>query len=344
MITRRRLIETSGGAAAAALAGTTLDSSARAQGAGQQKVPIVYAAPGLAFASLYIANRQKLWQRNGIEPVLTHVEGGALGLVALNSGNANFACIASSDPLIAWDKGVRTQVVAAFYGALTVQVAARKDWMERVGVKASSPIEQKVKALKDARIGAATPGGGPVQYAKFMASLYGLDADRDIKVSAVGQGPARIAAIRENRVDVILAGQPEGDQVGLMGFGELYISLSTEVPLFKEFPFTVLTVTEEFAKKEPDQVRRVAQTIGAANDFVHASFDDAVALIKAEMPRIDPKAIELTMRRDKPAFAPKGRMTETMWANCYKLAQAMKSVKQTPPVKEGEFWTNKFLA
>jgi ABC-type nitrate/sulfonate/bicarbonate transport system substrate-binding protein len=115
------------------------------------------------------------------------------------------------------------------------------------------------------------------------------------------------------------------------------------VPVFTQFPFTVLVVKPEFAEKNPDQVRRVAQSIGAANDFVRSNFDQAVAMLKAELPKIDPKAIDLTMRRDRNAFAAGGRMNETMWANGLKVAQVDKRMEQMPPVKEGAFWTNKYL-
>jgi hypothetical protein len=50
------------------------------------------------------------------------------------------------------------------------------------------------------------------------------------------------------------------------------------------------------------------------------------------------------MARDRNSVPAGGRMTETMWANGYKCAAAMKSIKATPPLEEGGFWTNKFLA
>jgi hypothetical protein len=32
-----------------------------------------------------------------------------------------------------------------------------------------------------------------------------------------------------------------------------------------------------------------------------------------------------------------------MWENAIQMAKSMRTVKTTPPVGEGEFWTNKFL-
>lgn len=342
MLDRRTLLQGSGCTIGALACPTPWIGGAAAQT--PFRAPIVYAAPGLAFASLFLANRAKLWEKHGVAPELTYAQGGALGLAALNSGNANFSCVASSDPVIAWGKGAKTLVVAAFYGSLTIQMAARNDWMKKVGVEPGSPIEKRVQALKGARIGSATVGGGPSQYTRFLGSLYGLNPDKDISIVSVGQGPARIAALRENRVDVIVSGAPEGDQVGLQGFGALFVNFSTDVPVFTQFPFTVLVVKPDFAEKNPDQVRAVARTIGAANDLVRSNFDSALAMLQAEQPKVNPKAIELTLRRDKNAFAAGGRMNETMWENGFKVANIDKRMKEMPPLKEGAFWTNKFLA
>jgi hypothetical protein len=66
--------------------------------------------------------------------------------------------------------------------------------------------------------------------------------------------------------------------------------------------------------------------------------------MQAQFPRINPQAIVRAMARDKNSIPAGGRMTESMWANGYKCAAGMKSIKATPPVAEGGFWTNKFLA
>ena len=305
-------------------------------------IPGAFSAPGLAYASLFIADRKKLWAEQGVEPVLKQVEGGALAMVTLNSGDLDFVCVASTDAMIAWERGVKLQVVAAFYGSLTLQLTARREWLEKSGVSPTSTIDDKVRALKGVRIGSSSLGGGPPQYTRFLGSLYGLDPEKDIRITSVGQGPPRIAALREGRVEMVVGGAPEADQISLDGYGELFINFS-EIPIFRQFPFTVVAVKEELADKNPDRVGRVARTIGKANDFIRRDFNEAVAELQAQFPRINPQAIQRSMARDRDAVPPGARMTEAMWSNGYKCAAAMKSIKATPPLAEGGFWTNKFL-
>jgi NitT/TauT family transport system substrate-binding protein len=302
----------------------------------------VCAAPGLSFSALYIAKRRDLWAANGVDYSLKMVQGGPLAMAALNAGEADFACVTSSDPLMAWDKGIKTLTVAAFTTGLAMQMAARNDWMSKIGITAGAPVADKVKALKEARIGVSTIGGGPAQFMKYLATLYGVD-DRDFKMLAVGLGAARIAALRENQVDVIVGSAPDADEVALQGFGEFYLSFAVDIPAFKDFPYTILVVSPDFAVAQPQAVRAIAKSIGLANDFIQSNFSDTLGMLKAEFPKIDGRAIERSMERDRSTFPRGGLMTESMWENGIKVAKSMRTVKTTPSASEGELWTNKFL-
>jgi NitT/TauT family transport system substrate-binding protein len=302
----------------------------------------VHSAPGLSFSALYIAKRRDLWAKNGVDYSLKLLQGGPLAMTALTTKETDFACVASSDPLIAWDKGIKTLVVAAFTTGLAMQMAARNDWMSKVGITATSPVEDKIKALKGARIGVATIGGGPAQYVKYLGTLNGID-ERDFKLLAVGFGAARIAALRENQVDLIVGSAPDADEVGLMGFGAFYLSFAVDIPALKDIPYTVVVVTPEFAQRQPDAVRGIAKTIGQANDFIQSNFSETLEILKAEFPRIDGRAIERSMQRDRNTFPRGGLMTQAMWENGIKVAKNMRTVKNTPSASDGEFWTNRFL-
>jgi ABC-type nitrate/sulfonate/bicarbonate transport system substrate-binding protein len=341
MLKRRELIQTMGAGLVAAAALPPLAAL------GQSKPHLtpgrgVCSAPGLSYAALYIAKRRGLWDANGVDYKLTLTQGGGLALAALNAGEADFACLTSSDSLLSWDKGIKNLTVAAFTTGLAMQMAARNDWMTKVGITPSSPVPDKIKALKQARIGVATIGGGPAQYMKYTGSINGID-EHELKLLAVGLGAARIAALRENQVDVIVGSAPDADEVALAGFGDFYLSFATEIPEFKDFPYTTLAVLPEFAERRPEAVAAIARSVGQGNDFLQANFAEAVDLLRAEFPKIDGRAIARSMERDRSTFPRGGRMTVSMWENVIKAATSMRVVKSAPSAAEGELWTNKFL-
>jgi sulfonate transport system substrate-binding protein len=304
----------------------------------------VYAAPGLSFSAIFLANRLDLWAKNGVTAELKQVQGGPLSMVALTNREAHFAGVASTDPVVGWEKGIKTLAVGAFTGSLAMQFTARKDWMSKVGVSPTSSLQDKVKAFKGARIGASTIGGGPAQYTRYLARTVSLDPERDMKILAVGFGAARMAALRTNQVDLTVGDAPEADQVELEGFGELFLDCALEVPLFKEFPYTVILVTPELANEQPDLVRRVAQTLGQANDMFTTKFGEAVDVLKQQFATVPAKAMERALERDRASYPRGCRMTAAMWENNIKVAVDTKMIAAPLPTREGELWTNKFLS
>ena len=304
----------------------------------------VYAAPGLSFAAIFLAERAGLWEKNGVTAEMKQVQGGPMSMVAVTNGEATFGSVASTDPVVGWSKGIKTLVVGAFTGSLVMQYTARKDWLSRVGVSPTSPLSDKLKALKGARIGASTIGGGPAQYTRYLARTVGLDPELDMKILAVGFGAARMAALRTNQVDVTCGDSPEADQVELEGFGELFINPAREIPIFKEFPYTVILVKPEIADQQPDLVRRAAQTLGQANDMFSTKFGEAVDILKQQFPTVPPKAIEKSLERDRDAYPRGCRMTAAMWENNIKVSLDTKMITEPLPTQEGQLWSNKFLA
>jgi ABC-type nitrate/sulfonate/bicarbonate transport system substrate-binding protein len=344
MIERRKVLKGIGLAVGAGFASPGIIRSAAAQSLTKVSIKAVYSSPGLSFAAIFLAERAGLWAKNGLEAEVKQVQGGPLAMVALTNREAQFSGVASTDPVIGWDKGIKTLAISAFTGSLDMQITAHKDWMSRVGISPKSPLEAKLKAFKGARFGASTIAGGPAQYTRYLARTVGLDPERDMQIVAVGFGAARMAALRTKQVDVTVGSAPESDQVELEGFGSLYVDCTHEVPLFREFPYTVAVVTPQLANEQPDLVRRIAQTLGQANDMFHTRFGEAVDILKRLSPNIPAKAVESALERAKDSYPRGGRMTSTMWENNVKVAVDLKMISKPLPTAEGEMWTNKFLS
>jgi NitT/TauT family transport system substrate-binding protein len=340
MIERREFLKGAGGAG---VASALLIRRSIAQQSATVAAKGVYAAPGLSFSAIFLADKMGLWAKNGVTAEMKQVQGGPLSMVALTNREAHFAGVASTDPVIGWDKGIKTLAIGAFTGSLAMQFTARKDWMSRVGVSPNASLEDKVKAFKGARIGASTIGGGPAQYTRYLTRIAGIDPERDMKILAVGFGAARMAALRTNQVDLTVGDAPEADQVELEGFGELFLNCAHEVPLFREFPYTVALVTPELANEQPELVRRVARTLGQANDMFATKFGEAVDVLKQQFANVPAKAMERALERDRDSYPRDCRMTTTMWENNIKVALDTKMISAALPTREGEMWTNKFL-
>ena len=201
------------------------------------------------------------------------MQGGPLTMVALTNREANFGGVASTDPVVGWDKGIKTLAISAFTGSLDMQFTARKDWMSRVGVSPKSPLEDKLKALQ----GRAYRRFDHRRRARAVHALprtHGRARPRSRHENPCGRlwrradgGAAHQSGRRHGR-----RRHRKPIRSRLEGFGELFIDCAHEVPLFREFPYTVALVTPQFANEQPDVVRRIAHTFGQANDMFHTKF------------------------------------------------------------------------
>ena len=113
----------------------------------------VYASPGITYGPLFLANHMGLWAKNGLEVELKSLQGGPLSVVALTNREADFAGVASTDPVLGAIKNIRQLSIMTCTGVLAVQYAATKNWLARIGVSPKSPLQDKLKAFKGARVG-----------------------------------------------------------------------------------------------------------------------------------------------------------------------------------------------
>ena len=127
------------------------------------------------------------------------------------------------------------QVVAAFYGSLTIQLTARREWLEKSGISPTSTIDDKVRALKGRAYRLLVARRRAAAIHPISRQPLWPRSREGHPITSVGQGPPRIAALREGRVDMVVGGAPEADQVSLDGYGELFINFS-EIPIFQAVP------------------------------------------------------------------------------------------------------------
>jgi NitT/TauT family transport system substrate-binding protein len=316
-------------------------SSAGAQEA--IKVRLVQSAPALAFAPIYVANGRKLWAEAGLDADSKIVTGGPLAITALVNNEADFAFVVSGDPVISWAKGLPVLVVGALATSSTMSVAARKDWMQARGVTPQSPVKERVRALKGSRIGVATLAGGPAQYTRYILKSHDLDPEKDATLLPVGQAASRVAALRENRIDLFLGASPDIEISEAEGFGATYLVLAKEVPAFQNFLDLVVVTTKEYAEKNGEAVRRVVRTIARANGLLQTDLAGTTAVLKQAFPKISPQVMDRAVANSTAAFNNSAAMSEPLWKNTIEVLLTTGMINRAPPTADGTLWTNKFL-
>ena len=135
----------------------------------------------------------------------------------------------------------------------------------------AQPEYQSLKDLKGKTLGISSFGATPDVAARMMLKHVGIDPEKEIKILALGSDAARLAALKQRVVDVVVISPPADAQMEKQG----YRILARAYELFS-FPYLGLGTHTRKIKEKPDEIRRVIKATIRANRFIRDHRDEAV--------------------------------------------------------------------
>ena len=135
----------------------------------------------------------------------------------------------------------------------------------------AQPEYKSLKELKGKTLGVSSYGATPDVGARMMLKQIGLDPEKEIKVLALGSDAARIMALKQRVVDLIVISPPADSQMEKQG----YRILARAYELFT-FPYLGLGTQLRKIKEKPDEIRRAIKATIRTNRFIRDNRDEAV--------------------------------------------------------------------
>ena len=140
----------------------------------------------------------------------------------------------------------------------------------------AQPEFKSLKDLKGRTLGISSFGATPDVAARLMMKQAGIDPEKEIKVLALGSDAARLTALKQRLVDVIVVSPPADAQMEKQG----YKILARAYELFN-FPYLGLGTHMGKIKERPDEIRRTIKATIRANRFIRDHRDEAVRTLIA---------------------------------------------------------------
>jgi NitT/TauT family transport system substrate-binding protein len=140
----------------------------------------------------------------------------------------------------------------------------------------AQPELKSLKDLKGKTLGISSFGATPNVGARMMIKQAGIDPDKEIKVLALGSDAARITALKQRVVDLIVISPPADAQMEKQG----YRILARAYELFS-FPYLGLGTHTRKIKEKPEEIRRVIKATIRANRFIRDNREEAVRTLTA---------------------------------------------------------------
>ncbi|HEY7318589.1 MAG TPA: ABC transporter substrate-binding protein [Candidatus Binatia bacterium] len=277
-----------------------------------RKVKLTIPVIALSMTPVYLAQAKNFFTEEGLDVDVTSTGGGGPDIRALIAGEVDFSFTTGDNVILAYQEGKPLVMVASALNRLFINWAIHKEAAKAKGITETSPLQQKLKALKGLTIGVTNPAALTAHLAHFVIRKAGYSPQQDVQVIPVGAGPTWLAALENRKVDVALTAPPVPETAISRGFALMFINNTKgEDPSISEFLMENLITRPETLKKDPDLVRRMARALIKANKWAASSTPEQVAdALRPTFAKTDPAIHLAGVRAVLPTLSQDGRTSE----------------------------------
>lgn len=318
----------------AALAAATVFAGA----ASAETVRITNIGHGYFSGALYVAVQEKLFQKYGLEPEVSYVQGGPLALQATLTKQADVGILSYEHVLTAAVQGKR---IVSFFNVANrpVNNVIAGDKLMAGSEKLS--VADKIKKLKGQRVAMPSANGSGEKMLGVLAKKYGLTLPGDISTVYLGaEAPSYVAAFQKDLIDAALPFEPAGVLVQQAGKGRIYLNMmSGEIPEFRDILFMTLATHPDNLKEKPEMLRKVAQIFTEAHKILKDDPKRGMAVMAKEYPSMTPETNAEAYKTVSQIWTRDGKMTEAQARGTFAYLQP----KGPSEVDFPSTFTNDFL-
>jgi NitT/TauT family transport system substrate-binding protein len=239
----------------AALVILGLDVSAFAS----DRIRIAVSNPNMPNLTVAVAQAKGFFKEEAIDAEIIRMNPN-VAITALSTGDVDY-CQLFGAVVGAAIAGLPVRIVAGFLDNWPMTLIAQPEY-------------KSLKDLKGKTLGISSFGATPDVGARLMLKQAGVDPEKDIKVLALGSDAARLTALKQRVVDVVVISPPADAQMEKQG----YKILARAYELFS-FPYLGLGTHLKKIKERPGEIRRTIKATIRANRFIRDSREEAVRVL-----------------------------------------------------------------
>jgi NitT/TauT family transport system substrate-binding protein len=303
-------------------------------------VKIAQSVPVVSFAPLLIAQRMNFFQYQGVKLEFVQLQSGSTSLQAVTSGSVDLSNGAATEVVTGAGRGLDLQMIQNS-AMMTLEFCVSKAWAQQKGVTQSSPLADRVAALKGATIAITGPGASSDLFTRFLLTKYGkLNPDTDTKIVQVGGASAMAGAIDGNQIQAFLQSPPS---CGQSKNGMILIK-PLDVPEFANFPLAMLYGSKKWLEANKASAKAAATAVSMGNNFILKYPEAALKMLQLDFPQVDPQVLADSLNNNvKPSIKKDGKFDLPMWQSSAQLMIDAKVVTQPVNPAEGVIWTNEYI-
>ena len=236
----------------------------------KDRVDAAMSTTGFAYLPLLVADAMGYYAAQDLAVEFNLTGGDSKSMAALLGGGAQIYAGAVSPILRARASGTEALAIGAVLTQYASNLVVSGEWARAKGITAGSSYADKLAALKGATIAITAPGSGTDHLVRFLAKSARLDPERDLTITALGNGETMTAALVQKRIDGFTISAPAAENaVKNHGAVMLFNFSKGEVRDLDGFLYIGFAALEPWARANPAVVARFLKAEQSALDAIH---------------------------------------------------------------------------
>jgi len=196
-------------------------------------IPVI----GMNFLPLFVAVDKGLFAKEGFDVEIISTSGDGPDVDALIAGSVQFTISTPNRLLTSFEQGKPLLAIMNMANRNAIDCVINKDTAAKVGITESTPLDQRLKALKGLKVAGTRPGAFTYLVLVDYAKRAGLVPQQDLQILGVGGGPSMIAALENGAVDVACNTSPTTDLMVKRGKAIMFTYNSVgKDPAYEDLP------------------------------------------------------------------------------------------------------------
>ena len=298
-----------------------------------QKLRMTIPVPALVFYPIYVAQDKGYFANEGIEMEVISTQGDGPDVDALIAGSVQFTASTPNRLLNAYEQGKPLKAVMSISNKMGIHCFMNKESAEKAGIKDGMALDEKFKRLKGMTIAGTRPGSFSYVIAIDYAKRGNLVPQKDMKIIGIGGGPQMLAAVENKQVDAGCFASPLVELAVSRGKSVWFVNNSqNEDKAFSEFLFELLYVRPDYAKDNPETVRKVLRALVKANEWImNATPEQNLEVLKKRFEAVDTKVLLDSVSNVRSAIIPSGCITPRAVQAAVEFMQRVEQLKNDVP-------------
>jgi ABC-type nitrate/sulfonate/bicarbonate transport system substrate-binding protein len=273
--------------------GGSSDSGTASSGNGGNlgSVKIILGGQVVTWAPAYVAVCDGDFKKHGLDVDLTvSAQGTTSAIAGLVSGDAISAMTGAPAAVSPVRQGAPVQMLFNASIGYGVQVVASNDLLARKHITDSTPLAQRIQALKGETVAILNPGDSIDQLLRYVLPKYGVNI-KSITEIALNNYSSMFAAMKVKKISVLAGSPPNGNQAESQGIGKILFS-GNQIPGLTNYPYLVGSVNTRELQSNPAQVKALVAGLSDAMKSLRANPDSGKACLRKQFPDLDEKTFD----------------------------------------------------